>query len=368
MSTGWVCHELYFWHDTGRYASIFAPGLTVEPGMHDEHALTKRRFRNLVDVSGLLDDLVVIKPRAATEVELLRFHTPGYVERIKAGSATIKGGDEGLTPYGHGSFEIACLSAGGTIAAVDAVVEGRVANAYALTRPPGHHAIQDAGMGFCLFGNVAIAIRHAQAVHRVGRVATVDWDVHHGNGTQAAFYDDPSVLTISLHQDRLFPPDSGLVSETGVGAGEGANLNVPLPPGSGTGAYIAAFEQVVIPALRRFRPELIVVPSGFDASGADPLGRMMMTSDAYRVLTRMLMDVADEVCGGRLVLSHEGGYSMTHVAYCGLAVMETLTGTRTAIEDPWLLPMQGWGGHDLMPHQAATIEAARALVERVPAG
>jgi acetoin utilization deacetylase AcuC-like enzyme len=366
MSTGWACHELYFWHDTGHYASVFPAGLTVEPGVHAENSQTKRRFRNLVEVSGLLDHLVPIRPRPATEDELARFHSREHIARVKAGSARLKGDDEGLTPYGHGSFEIACLAAGGTIAAVEAVLRGEVGNAYALARPPGHHAVADSGMGFCLFGNVAVAVMHARAVHGLGRVATVDWDVHHGNGTQAAFYGERDVLTISIHQDLLFPPDSGRLTENGSGAGEGANLNIPLPAGSGVGAYVAAFERVVVPALRRFRPELIVVPSGFDASGADPLGRMMMTSDGYRQLTRLLMDAADELCGGRLVMSHEGGYSEMHAPYCGLAIMETLTGRRTGVVDPWQEPMTAWAGHELLPHQDAVIQAAAALVDRIP--
>ena len=366
MATGWICHELYFWHDTGNYASVFAPGLTVEPGTHAENPQTKRRFRNLLEVSGLLDDLVAIKPRPATEDELARFHTRDHIARVRAGSSKLKGDDEGLTPYGHGSYEIACLAAGGTIVALESVLAGKVAQAYALARPPGHHAVADQGMGFCLFGNVAVAVMHAREAHGVGRVATVDWDVHHGNGTQSAFYEERDVLTISIHQDQLFPPASGLLDENGAGSGQGSNINIPLPAGSGVGAYVATFEQVIIPALRRFRPEVIVVPSGFDASGADPLGRMMMTSDGYRTLTGMLMEVASEVCGGRLVFSHEGGYSEMHAPYCGLAVMETLTGRRTGVVDPWQEPMDAWAGHQVLPHQQAVIEAAAALVDRLP--
>jgi acetoin utilization deacetylase AcuC-like enzyme len=325
VATGWVFHELYLWHDTGNYAGVFPPGLTVEPDEHVENPRTKRRFRNLLEVAGILDRLAPIKPRPASEAELGRFHTADYIARIKADSAKLHGGDAGrLTPFGQGSFEIACLAAGGTIAAVDAVLAGEVENAYALVRPPGHHAERDRGLGFCIFGNVAVAALHARAARRVGRVATVDWDVHHGNGTQQAFYEDPNVLTISIHQDRLFPVNTGGIEENGAGAGAGYNLNIPLPPGSGTGAYRAAFERVVLPALQRFKPELILVPSGFDGGGTDPMGRMMMTSGLYRELARLLMDAARTLCGGRLVLSHEGGYSATHVPYCGLAVIEAL--------------------------------------------
>ncbi len=365
MATGWVFHELYLWHDTGSYASVFQPGLTVEPGEHAENPATKRRFRNLLEVSGLLDRLTTIKPIVATDADLNRFHTKDYIEKIKRLSAE-SGGDAGqLTPFGHGSYEIACLSAGGTMAAIDAVMKGQVKNAYALVRPPGHHAERDRGLGFCLFGNVAVAIMRAREVHGLKRVATVDWDVHHGNGTQQAFYEDPNVLTISIHQDRLFPLRSGGLEENGAGAGEGRNINIPMPAGSGVGAYLAAFERVILPALRKFKPELIVVPSGFDAGGTDPLGRMMVHSGGYRQMARLLMEVADEVCQGRLVLSHEGGYSATNVPYCGLAVMEQLSGMPTEVADPWLPIMEEWGGQDLQPHQEAAIDRAALALNRL---
>lgn len=300
MPTGFVFHELYLWHNTWNWALVFPPGLTVQPGEHAENPETKRRFKNLLEVSGLMDHLTPIKPRPATEAEILRFHTPAHLDKIRRMSAAGGGDASELTPFGSGSYEIALLAAGGTIEALDAVLSGRVRNAYALVRPPGHHATQDVGMGFCLFGNVAIAILHAQAVRGVGRVATVDWDVHHGNGTQAAFYDTPDVLTISLHQDNLFPANSGGLQERGVGRGEGYNLNIPLPPGCGDGAYIEAMRRVVLPALERYRPEMIVVPSGFDASGVDPLGRMMVSAEGFRQMTALLMEAADRLCGGRL--------------------------------------------------------------------
>jgi acetoin utilization deacetylase AcuC-like enzyme len=368
MATGFVFHELYMWHNTWNWAQVFPPGLTVQPGEHAENPETKRRFRNLVEVSGLLDRMVPLRARPATVEELARVHTRAHIERIRAMSDAGGGDASVLTPFGTGSFEIAQLAAGGTMAAVEAVLSGRVRNAYALVRPPGHHAVADKGMGFCLFANVAVAIAHARATLGLRRVATVDWDVHHGNGTQWIFYEDPETLTISLHQDNLFPPGSGGLAETGAGAGSGANLNVPLPPGCGDGAYVEAFERVVIPALRRFRPELVVVPSGFDASGVDPLGRMMVSSEGYRRMTRLLMAAADELCGGRLVMSHEGGYSATYVPYCGLAVLEEMSGIRTHVEDPWAPLMANWGQMALQPHQKAAIEAAAALVPGVPAG
>src|SRR5690606_35191003 len=200
----------------------------------------------------------------------------------------------------------------------------------------------------------------------VERIGILDWDVHHGNGTQAAFYDDPSVLTISLHQDNVFPPNSGAVTETGTGAGEGYSINVPLPPGTGDGGYLHAMDEVVVPALRRFRPDLILVASGFDAGAMDPLARQMLTSAGYRALTQRLMDVAAEVCDGRIAMSHEGGYSPIYVPFCGLAVVETLAGAEP-FTDPLLPVVSGYAGHDLQPNQKAVIDAAAALAARIGA-
>jgi acetoin utilization deacetylase AcuC-like enzyme len=365
MATGWICDERYFWHDTRSAAGFLPAGGVIEPEAHADSPATKRRFRNLLEVSGLLEQLVCIAPRAATREEVLRVHTSEYVDRITALSAE-NGGDAGeLTPFGPGSCEIALLAAGGVITAIDAVLDGVVDNVYALTRPPGHHAEPDQGRGFCIFANAAIGAAHARAARGLERVAVVDWDVHHGNGTQKIFYDDPTVLTISSHQDNYYPPDSGHVDETGEGEGAGYCLNIPLPAGSGVGAYVEAYERVVVPALRASRPELVIVASGLDASAMDPLARMMMHSDGYRRLTRILMDVADEVCDGQLVIEHEGGYSSAYVPFCGLAVVEELSGLSSGIDDPFLEIFSGIGGQELQPHQEEAIAAAEANVARL---
>ena len=222
MRTGLVWHERYMWHDTGSAGGPLPAGGWLEPDVHVENPATKRRLKNLLDVSGLGEQLVPLAPRPASVEELCRFHTPEYVEQIRHLSDARGGDAGGLTPFGPGSFEIACLAAGGAIVAVDAVLDGHVDNVYALVRPPGHHALADAGMGFCLFGNVAIAVLHARHVRGLERVAVVDWDVHHGNGTEAAFYGDPTVLTISIHQDSCFPPGSGAVERTGEGLAKGS--------------------------------------------------------------------------------------------------------------------------------------------------
>ncbi|WP_020673327.1 class II histone deacetylase [Amycolatopsis nigrescens] len=363
MTTGYLYHEMFGWHDPGTAAGLFAsdPRLGIQPLQHFEHADTKRRIHELIVVSGLIDELLRIEPRRATEDEILRVHDREHVTRIRAESERPGGGDagDGISPFGSGGFDIASLAAGAVLEAVEAVFAGRVDNAYALVRPPGHHALPGTGMGFCLFNNVAIAARHAR--YRLGaeRIAVLDWDVHHGNGTQAVFYDDPAVLTISLHQDNVFPLNSGRVEELGSGAGRGYSLNVPLPPGTGDGGYRYAMETVCLPAIRRFQPDLVLVASGFDAGAMDPMGRQMVTSDGFRRLTELTMEVADEVCGGRLVLSHEGGYNPAYVPFCGLAVMETLCGKKT-VSDPFLPLVAAMAQQELQPAQRDAIDLAAA--------
>lgn len=366
MKTGFVWDERYMWWDTGTGAAFMPAGGWIEPGEHAENVHTKRRFRNLIDVSGMADHLTWLKPRAATREELLRGHSAEYIDRMKELSDE-RGGDAGeLTPFAAGGYEIAALAAGGTLTAIEKTLDGSVETCYALVRPPGHHAQRDIGRGFCMFSNAVLGALHARAALGCERVAVVDWDVHHGNGTQWIAYDDPTILAISLHQDRYFPTDSGFVEENGEGDGVGANINVPLPAGSGVGAYTDAFKRVVIPALDRFSPDLIIVASGLDASALDPLARNQMHSDGYRDLTQQLLAVADKV-GAKLVFTHEGGYSAAYVPFCGLAVLEELTGQRTPAEDPFLPVFTDIGGQDLQPHQAAVIDQAAALVERVPA-
>jgi acetoin utilization deacetylase AcuC-like enzyme len=192
----------------------------------------------------------------------------------------------------------------------------------------------------------------------VERIAVVDWDVHHGNGTQSIFYADPSVLTISIHQDRCYPVDSGGLEERGEGEGHGYNVNVPLPAGSGHEAYVQAMARVVVPALRSFAPDLIVVSSGFDASVFDPMGRMLLDSETFRAMAAVLVDEADSLCDGRLVAVHEGGYSEVYVPFCGLAVVETLAGRATAVTDPYAEENRLTAGHELTPAQDQVIDAA----------
>ncbi len=336
MKTAFFSDERCFWHGGGNYSFTLPTGGLVQPGGGlPESPETKRRLKNLIEASGLAGDLAMQSAGAASQDDLLRIHPAQYLEAFKALSDD-KGGELGLrTPFGKGGYEIAALSAGLVKGAVFEVLQGRAPNAYALSRPPGHHCLPDFPNGFCLLANIAIAIRAAQAAGLARRIAVVDWDVHHGNGTEAIFYDDPDVLTISLHQDRNYPLDTGAVADRGRGAGLGANINIPLPPGTGHRGYLAAMERLVLPALARFRPDLMIVACGYDAAAIDPLGRMLATAETFRQMTRHMMQSATDLCGGRLVLAHEGGYSEVYVPFCGHAVLEELSGSQITAPDPF---------------------------------
>jgi acetoin utilization deacetylase AcuC-like enzyme len=344
--TAFLHDEACLWHGTAGLYSLFLPvGRWVQPpagaGLADSPE-SKRRILSLLQVSSLAGVLEFAGGRMATEAELARVHPRSYLEAFKAMS-DAGGGELGVVaPFGPGSYEIAKRAAGLALEAVEGVMSGRWANAYALARPGGHHCLPEQAMGFCLLSNVAIAVEDAIARHGLKRVAIVDWDVHHGNGTQAIFEGRSDVLFISLHQEGCFPPGYGGASDRGRGAGEGFTVNIPLLAGSGHDAYMYAFERIVAPVLTRFRPELIVVSSGLDANATDPLARMLATPDTYHTMTSQLKALAEMLCGGRLALVHEGGYSETVVPFCGMAVMEALCGERSDFVDPSREIFEAW--------------------------
>jgi acetoin utilization deacetylase AcuC-like enzyme len=282
--------------------------------------LTRRAFEG----SGVLGTVIELSPRFATPAELELAHTDDHVRRVIEAAASEQRVEVGEDAWsGPGTHDALLLAAGGLLAAVEAVLDGSLDNAFAVLRPPGHHAERDAAMGFCLVNNVAIAARWAQVQRGLERVAIVDWDVHHGNGTEAIFLDDPSVLTISLHQDGLYPAHTGGLDTRGTG---GTNVNVPLPAGTGDDGYAHAFDRVVAPAVRAFRPDLLLIAAGQDASATDPLGRMSVTVPGFRALADRAVALAGEVCAGRLVATLEGGYSLLHLPFANLAILEGLAG------------------------------------------
>ncbi|WP_275287963.1 class II histone deacetylase [Halomonas elongata] len=333
MKTGIVLEEAYFWYDS--LGQPFPP-FKAEPGANYDRPEVKRRFYNLLKKSGITDSLMSLTPRQADDEDILRVHSEEYLRWLKQENKKSSAYAGPGAVFSGGDFAIARLSAGGTIAAVRSVIEGQVGNAFALVRPPGHHAETSRGAGFCVLNNVAMAARYAQFVRNFARIAIVDWDVHHGNGTQEIFWNDPSVLTLSIHQDYYFLEDDyGTMEHRGGGEGHGYNINVPLPPGAGNSIYQSVFGRVVEPAIRNFAPDIIIVASGLDAGCFDPLGRMTLTPSGFKSMTERMRKLAEDVCGGRLVLSQEGGYDAASTPYMGLAVIEGLSGLDVGEETPF---------------------------------
>ncbi|HEU5422135.1 MAG TPA: class II histone deacetylase [Nitrolancea sp.] len=366
-ATGLVFNDRYLQHNTNPYRlRSGAPLPFVEAVDHYSNPRLVERTKKLLDLTGLSAKLTPIAAYPATVEDLAAYHDLDYVRRVEA-LCRAGGGETGQgAPAGADSYEIARLAAGGVMAAVDAVMQGEVAQCFALVRPPGHHAMADKGMGFCIFSNVAVAAHYARRRYGLERILILDWDVHHGNGTQDAFYRDPGVLFVSLHQDGLYPPGFGEREQTGAGPGEGHTVNIPLPAGSGDAAYLAALERVVLPIARQFQPQLVMISAGQDASANDPLGRMCLSAEAYRRMTALLGQFAGETAGGRLVVAQEGGYSEIYGPYCTLAIAEELAGERTGIEEPMAAErIAAWpSSRTVSPDQAAAIEAAAETQRR----
>lgn len=271
--------------------------------------------------------LLLVPPRPATREEIVAVHSEEHWNRVEASARVAHTIFDADTSAGSTSFEIARLAAGGFLALIESILDGRAERGLALVRPPGHHAESHRAMGFCLFDNVAVG---AALLRRSGieRVAIVDWDVHHGNGTQEIFWRDPSVLYVSLHQFPWYP-GTGAQNETGEGDGNGTTLNVPLPAGCGDLEYLAAFDEQVIPALRSFEPGFLLVSAGFDPHSRDPLGEMHVTADGFAEMARKLRDAADELCGGRIALVLEGGYHLDALRESVEAVLDALAEPRS---------------------------------------
>ena len=357
LKAAFIWDERYFWHHAGNGALFEPAGEYIQENGSVESPESKRRVKNLVERSGLIDHLLCVKPVFATTEQLRYFHTQAHIDRVEEMSKVggLDCGDSAIV--GKGSFEIAKLSVGGAIAAVDTVMKNEsVKQAYVLTRPPGHHAEVDRGMGFCIFNNVAIATFYAKYRYKLNRIAIIDWDAHHGNGTEDAFYEDNQVLFISIHQDNLEPIGRGKIEDRGNGEGEEYTLNIPLPPGSGDAAYQYAFDKLVTPALDAFKPELIFISAGQDASIFDPLARMMLSADGYRQLTKSVQKIAKKYSNDRLICLHEGGYSEAYVPFCTHAIIEELAGIKTKVEDPFIYAMAGTGYNVLSTMQKEWID------------
>ncbi len=294
----------------------------------------------------------VVAPPEVSREQLLRVHDDAYLKTIEntAGRSVALDPDTYTSPESH---EIALLAAGAAVDGVERALDGRYQRAFALVRPPGHHAERDRAMGFCLYNNVAVAAAHARA-RGARRVAIVDYDVHHGNGTQHAFDADAAVLYVSLHQWPFYPGTGG-VEDVGTGPAAGRTVNLPLEAGAGDDDYRMAFVEIVVPVLRRFEPSLLLVSAGFDAHERDPLASMRLTTPAFGAMTAELRQVADESCGGRIVAVTEGGYDLRALAGSMRAVIQAL--------EPEVTPVPAWPACDIEPSRGrrAVLAVRRAL-------
>ena len=291
------------------------------------HPESARRFDAVVQAlaaAGLPEKMLALDPRAVAPEDLRLAHTAEYAalaeREIRGGAEQLSTGD---TVVSRHSWDAALKAAGSAMAAVDAVATGKAERAFCVVRPPGHHATAGQGMGFCVFNNIALAARHAQRRHGIGRVLIVDWDVHHGNGTQDIFYEDGSVFFFSTHQSPWYP-GTGRAEETGAGAGKGTTLNCPLPAFSGRKEIFACFEEKLLPAMEKFRPELVLISAGFDSRMEDPLGHFLLTDEDFADLTRMVLKIAKQHAGGRVVSMLEGGYNLRGLASAATAHVAAL--------------------------------------------
>ena len=317
MKAGLVYDPIYLEHDTG------------------DHVENSRRLVDAMSYlkeTGIKEKLISLPARPALLEELEMIHAPEYISHVNSKAENGGGWLDPDTVMSLKSYEAALYATGGLLVAVEGVMKKEVDNAFAVVRPPGHHAVQSRAMGFCIFNNVAIAAKFALSKFSLKRILIADFDVHHGNGTQDAFYGDPKVLYFSIHQYPFYP-GTGWMDETGTGEGEGTTVNFPMAAGWGDEEYLRAFNEVLVPIARRFQPRLILVSAGFDAHWADQLAMMRVTVKGFAQMAMILKELAAELCQGRLVFTLEGGYNLRVVASSTKAVFDVLLGTRE-IEDP----------------------------------
>lgn len=293
-----------------------------DTGDHPERPARIDAIRTALDAAGIFDSHEVLEPESASAEDVLRVHRPPLVELVQRTADQGGGWLDPDTVISPDSMDVALLAAGAAIQAAVIAMSGE-GPAFSLARPPGHHAEPSRAMGFCVFNSVAIAAEHARATQAVERIAILDWDVHHGNGTQAIFWSDPGVLFVSLHQYPFYP-GTGAATERGEGAGLGYTVNIPLPAGSDDSVYLRAFDEVVVPEIRNFAPELLLVSAGFDAHRDDPLAMMRVTTEGFRAMAEVARDLAAELCGGRLALVLEGGYNLPVLGEAVVTVLDVL--------------------------------------------
>jgi len=297
--------------------------LKHEPG--EFHPERPERIRALLDLAEKLDKnrFQILPPKAASRSDIESCHGADYVKLVESTSKTNHYALDGDTITCRDSFGVGLLVVGGFLRLIDSIAAGESQNGFALVRPPGHHALKNRAMGFCLFNTIAIGAQHLKNAYDAKRVMIMDWDVHHGNGTQDSFYEDPSVLFISTHQFPYYP-GTGAVNEVGLNAGEGYTINIPLPAGCGDAEYMRVFYDVVVPAAKKFEPEWILVSAGFDPHRRDPLGGMEVTESGFAAMARLLLELADQYTGGKIAFLLEGGYDLAALNHSVAAVLEAM--------------------------------------------
>ncbi|HVR17350.1 MAG TPA: histone deacetylase [Candidatus Limnocylindrales bacterium] len=291
----------------------------------ESHPERPERIQALLNLAGALDKQMfeLASPRAATRADVEYTHGADHVRLVESTSKHNRYALDGDTITCRDSFGVALLAVGGFLTLLDAIASKQSSNGFALVRPPGHHALRDHAMGFCLFNTMAIGAEYLKRVYGAKKILIMDWDVHHGNGTQAAFYDDPTVLFISTHQFPFYP-GSGAVNETGVGAGDGFTLNIPLPAGCTDAEYLQVFQDIVVPAAEKFQPDWILVSAGFDPHRRDPLGGMNVTEEGFGAMARLLLALANRFADGRIAFLLEGGYDLAGLRDSVAAVLAAM--------------------------------------------
>jgi acetoin utilization deacetylase AcuC-like enzyme len=310
MTVGLVYDPVYLKHDTGA---------------HVENSGRLVATMEVLEDAGLLEQLTVLAPRAATLEELSLVHSEQHINRVESYSTRGGGWLDGDTVASPDSYTVALYAAGGVLRALDAVMEAELEHAFALVRPPGHHATPDRAMGFCLFNNIAIAARYAIQNYNLERILIADFDVHHGNGTEEIFYSQPEVLYFSTHQYPHYP-GTGYIGDDGYGEGKGFTVNVPLPAFCGDAEYHRAYEELLVPVARRFKPQIILVSAGYDLHWADQLSAIQVSVGGFADIVRIIKGLADELCQGKLLISLEGGYDLKALAYSIRATLEVMLG------------------------------------------
>jgi len=329
--------DIFLSHDIKNGNMYFIEEKNIYPETFIENKWRIQQIYRILQTSGIANRMIKYSFEKASDDQIKLIHSEKYLLELE--KISLRGyGDagDGGTPMNHTSLDVAKYAAGAVLEAVNAIIDNEIDKGYCLIRPPGHHALPEQGYGFCIFNNSAIGAAYAINSSKFKRVMIIDFDAHHGNGTQEAFYNTSSVFTISMHQEDLYPPGSGNIDELGTGDGEGYNINIPLPAAIGNEGYLYAWEKIIEPVAKRFSPDLIIVAAGQDASFYDPMARMALTSSGFRMIGNKINEMASIYSEGKVLIIQEGGYNTSYAPYCALATIEAIGDFDKTCSDPYL--------------------------------